>query len=173
MREPDSTRINHRIRIPEIRCIDHNGDQLGVMETRKALHRAMDMGLDLVEISPTARPPVCRIMDYGKYKYETEKKKKNSKKNQAAGKLKEVKFHANVDVHDYDTKIRHARDFLEEGHKVKFSLFFRGRENAHQELGYEVMKKAMVDVADIGNEEQRARLVGRSLIMLVSPKSKK
>ena len=143
------------------------------METRMALRRAQEVGLDLVEISPTAKPPVCRIMDYGKYKYDTMKKKKQAKKNQSAGKLKEVKFHSNVDDHDYDTKIRHARAFLEDGHKVKFSLFFRGRENAHQELGFDVMKRAIESVKDIGNEEQAARLVGRSIIMLVSPKSAK
>lgn len=165
--------MNHLIRVPEIRCISETGDQLGVMETRMALRRAQEVGMDLVEISPTAKPPVCRIMDYGKFKYDAMKKKKQAKKNQSAGKLKEVKFHANVDIHDYDTKIRHARAFLDDGHKVKFSLFFRGRENAHQEIGFDVMKRAMASVADIGNEEQRARLVGRSIIMLVSPKSAK
>lgn len=129
--------------------------------------------MDLVEISPTAKPPVCRIMDYGKFKYDREKKKKKNKKSQSAGKLKEIKFHANVEQHDYDTKIRHAREFLEEGHKVKFSLFFRGRENAHQEIGYEVMSRAGKDVEDIGNIEQETRLVGRNLIMMVAPQSQK
>lgn len=165
--------MNHFIRVPEIRCVDSNGDQLGVISTGKALGLAQEQGMDLVEISPTAKPPVCRIMDYGKFKYDAEKKKKHNKKNQVAGKLKEIKFHANVEQHDYDTKIRHAREFLDEGHKVKFSLFFRGRENAHQELGFEVMKRAGKDVEDIANAEQSPRLIGRSIIMMVAPKSQK
>lgn len=134
---------------------------------------AQQNGLDLVEISPQAKPPVCRIMDYGKFKYERDKKKKEAKKNQASAKLKEIKFHANVDEHDYDTKLRHAKEFLDAGHKVKVSLFFRGRENAHQELGYELMNRVKGDIKDIGQVEQEPRLMGRNLNMMLSPKSGK
>lgn len=134
-------RMNNMIRVPEIRCIDEDGEQMGVIPTRQALVRAHETGLDLVEINATAKPPVCRIMDHGKFKYEQDKKKKEQKKKQSIVKLKEVKFHVNVGQHDYDTKMRHAFEFLEEGHRVKFSLMFRGRENAHRELGFELMKR--------------------------------
>ena len=129
--------------------------------------------MDLVEISPNAKPPVCRIMDYGKYKYDQDKKKKQAKKNQAATKVKEIKFHANVDEHDYQTKIRHAREFLEQGFRVKFSLFFRGRENAHHENGFEVMNRAKVDCEDLGNIEQEPKLSGRSLLMFMTARTAK
>ncbi len=163
------TRINHRIRVPEVRCIDAQGEQIGVIATREALQKAERLGMDLVEVSPTAKPPVCRIMDYGKFKYDQEKKQKHQKKNAAATKVKELKFHANVEEHDYATKVRHARDFLESGNRVKCSLFFRGREGAHQELGFEVMNRVLEDLKDIGNAEQPPRLMGRSIIMLLTP----
>ena len=135
---------------------------------------AKERGLDLVEVSPTAKPPVCRIMDYGKYKYELGKKEKVAKKHQGgAGRVKEIKFHANVGEHDYDTKVRHLRDFLEAGHKTKVSLFFRGRENAHRELGFELMQKVIKDCEDLCDVEQRPQLIGRNLIMRLSPKSAK
>ena len=164
------TRINHRIRVPEVRCIDADGTQIGIVSTRDALAKAEQQGLDLVEVSPTAKPPVCRIMDYGKYKYDQEKKSKQQKKNAAATKLKELKFHANVDTHDFDTKVRHARDFLESGNRVKCSLFFRGREGAHQDLGFEVMNRVLEELKDLGVAEQPPRLLGRSIIMLLTPK---
>jgi translation initiation factor IF-3 len=155
------------IRVPEVRCIDQNGEQVGVVETREALALARKSGLDLVEVSPNAKPPVCRIMDYGKYKYDQEKKARQAKKHQSASKLKELKFHANVGEHDYQTKLRHGREFLEAGHKVKFSLYFRGRENAHRELGFELMNRIADDLKDIGTVEQAPRLMGRNLIMLL------
>ena len=161
------------IRVPEVRLIDERGEQRGVVETRDALKRARATGLDLVEVSPTAKPPVCRIMDFGKFKYDQDKKTKAAKKNATAGKLKEIKFHANVDVHDYETKLRHAVKFLEAGHKVKFSLFFRGREGAHTELGFELMNRVAKDLKDLGNMEQAPKHVGRNLFMMVSPISKK
>ena len=164
------TRINHRIRVPEVRCVGPDGSQIGVIPTRDALMQAENAGLDLVEVSPTAKPPVCRIMDYGKYKYDQEKKQKSQKKNAAATKVKELKFHANVEEHDFDTKVRHARDFLEAGNRVKCSLFFRGREGAHQELGFEVMNRVLGDLEDLAVAEQPPRLVGRSIIMLLTPK---
>ena len=168
----DRTRRNHAIRVPEVRCIDQDGNQIGVIATREALKRSQEAGMDLVEISPMAKPPVCRIMDYGKFKYDKEKRQRESKKNQVAGKLKEIKFHANVGEHDYDFKLRHARDFLEEGHRVKFSLFFRGRENAHREIGFEVMNKLAQDLTDIGIVEQAPRMMGRTLTMQINPSPK-
>jgi len=160
--------------VPEIRCIGANGEQLGVIATSHALRLAQDHGLDLVEVAPTARPPVCRIMDYGKYKYEMAKKEKSARRNQAAAsKVKEVKFHANVADHDYQTKVRHIRDFLGEGHRVKVSLWFRGRENTHQEFGYEVMKRVVQDCSDISQMEQSPQLFGRNLIMRLAPRSGK
>lgn len=131
-------------------------------------------GLDLVEVSAQSRPPVCRIMDFGKYKYEEGKKKKAAKKgNRTAGKVKEVKFHANVAENDFQTKIRHARAFLEDGHRLKLSLYFRGRENAHRELGFDVVNKAIEAVSDIGTADQLPKLVGRSVVAMVAPRSSK
>ena len=140
------------------------------MPTSKARQLAEAKGLDLVEISPTADPPVCRIMDYGKFKYDKEKREKDAKKHQAAGRLKEVKFHVNVEEHDYQTKLRHARDFLAEGHRVKASLFFRGRENAHQELGYEVLNRVMHDLEAVAQADQMPMKMGRSIQMLLAPR---
>jgi translation initiation factor IF-3 len=161
------------IRIPEIRCVDSDGTQIGVMLTREAQALAKRQGLDLVEIAPNAKPPVCRIMDYGKFKYDKEKKQKQAKRHQSATKLKEIKFHANVGEHDYQTKLRHAKEFLEAGHRVKFSLYFRGRENAHRELGFELMNRVAQDCEGIGQIEQAPKLMGRNLLMLVYPKPQK
>lgn len=162
--------MNNMIRVPEVRCIDEDGEQLGVIPTRKALTLAHEAGLDLVEIAANAKPPVCRIMDHGKFKYEQDKKKKEAKKKQVQTKLKEVKFHVNVGTHDYDTKLRHAFDFLEAGNRVKFSLMFRGRENAHRELGFQLMQRIAQDVSGVATIEQAARLQGRNLFMMVVPK---
>lgn len=156
--------------MPEVRCIDSDGSQVGIVPTREALLLAQKRGLDLVEISPQAQPPVCRVMDHGKFKFEIAKKEKMARKNSASGKVKEVKFHANVEAHDYQTKLRHIRDFIEEGHRVKVSLMFRGRENAHQELGYEVVKKVMEDCADIAVADREPQKMGRFLTVLINPK---
>jgi translation initiation factor IF-3 len=166
-------RMNNMIRVPEIRCIDEDGEQMGIIRTRDALVRAHETGLDLVEINATAKPPVCRIMDHGKFKYEQDKKKKEQKKKQTVVKLKEVKFHVNVGDHDYETKLRHAFEFLEEGNRVKFSLMFRGRENAHRELGFELMKRIVADISEVATVEQSARLQGRNIFMMVIPKKTK
>jgi translation initiation factor IF-3 len=165
--------MNNMIRVPEIRCIDEDGEQMGVIPTRQALIRAHETGLDLVEINATAKPPVCRIMDHGKFKYEQDKKKKEQKKRQTVVKLKEVKFHVNVGDHDYETKLRHAQEFLAEGHRVKLSLMFRGRENAHRELGFELMKRIVEDLKEIATVEQSPRLQGRNIFMMVVPKKVK
>ena len=163
-------RVNHKIRVPEVRCIGPDGSQIGVIATREALVKAREHELDLVEISPSARPPVCRIMDYGKYKYELGKKERQAKKHKAATRVKEIKFHANVAEHDYGTKMRRIREFLENGHRVKVSLWFRGREGIHQEFGFQVMKRVIQDCEDLANVEQNPQLFGRNLIMRLTPK---
>lgn len=166
-------RINHRIRVPEIRVIDYNGDQLGILKTGIALKRAQDYGLDLVEISPTAKPPLCKIMDYGKHKYDQEKKKKEQKKHQVQTKLKEVKFRVNVGDHDYDTKMRNLTKFIGHGDRVKVSLMFRGRENAHRELGFEVIQRVIKETAEFTSVDQVPRLQGRFVTAILVPKKKK
>ncbi len=150
--------------------MDVDGSQVGVVPTREALNLAQQRGLDLVEISPQAQPPVCRVMDYGKFKFEQAKKDKQSKKNQSNTKVKEVKFHTNVEEHDYQTKLRHIRDFLGEGNRVKVSLMFRGRENAHQELGYEVVRRVVADCGDIAVSDREPQKLGRFLSVLINPK---
>jgi translation initiation factor IF-3 len=140
------------------------------MQTRDALNKAREWGLDLVEISPTAKPPVCRIMDYGKFKYEEGKKERSAKKNKSATKVKEIKFHANVGDHDFGVKLRRIREFLGEGHRVKASLWFRGREGAHREFGYDVLNRVIKECEDLANVEQTPQLFGRNLIMRLTPK---
>lgn len=127
-------------------------------------------GLDLVEISPNAQPPVCRIMDVGKYKFELAKKEKQAKQSQSHTRVKEVKFHANTDTHDFDMKVRHIRDFIEDGHRVKVSLMFRGREQAHQELGYELMKRVVKVCEDISIGDKSPQHMGRTLLMMLAPR---
>jgi len=153
-----------------VRLIDADGTQLGIRSTSDARALADKQGMDLVEISPTANPPVCKIMNYGKFKYDQEKKSKDSRKNQAINRLKEVKFHVNVEEHDYQTKLRHAREFIEDGHRVKASLFFRGRENAHQELGFEVMKRVVKDAEPFASPESMPSKMGRALVMILGPR---
>jgi len=171
-REPD-IRYNRYIRAREVRLIGADGQNLGVVDTRDAVSKAQEAGYDLVEISPNADPPVCRVMDYGKHKYELDKRKKDAKKKQSVVKVKEVKFHANVEEHDYATKIRHAREFLEEGNRVKCTLWFRGRENTHTEIGFELYERIKEDIEDIAHAEQEPKLAGKNLSMLLSPGSKK
>lgn len=171
-REPD-IRHNKFIRAREVRLISPDGNNVGVIDTRDALEKAKEFGLDLVEISPNAKPPVCRIMDYGKHKYEIDKRKKDAKKKQSVVRVKEVKFHANVEEHDYETKMRHMREFLEEGNRVKCTLWFRGRENTHTEIGFQLYERVKEDVADIAHAEQEPKLAGKNLSMLLSPGKKK
>ncbi len=140
------------------------------MNTRQALAMAEREGLDLVEISASASPPVCRIMDFGKYKYDLEKKEREARKHHTATRMKEVQFHANVEPHDYETKVRKLKGFVLEGHRVKVSLYFRGRENAHQDLGYALLKRVMADCEDVATPEQVPTAMGRSLIMMLGPK---
>jgi translation initiation factor IF-3 len=142
---------------------------LGVIPTQQAKGLASQCQLDLVEVSPNADPPVCRIMDYGKYRYEEQRKERLAKKRQHNLSLKEIKFHANVEEHDYQTKLSHIREFLGKGHKVKISLFFRGRENAHRDLGFQVIERVTKDCEPIATVESRPRLIGRGIFGVLSP----
>lgn len=165
-------RINKRIRAKKVLCIAENGDQLGVISLIQARKKASEKNLDLVEVAPNANPPVCRIMDYGKYKYKQAKKKKNSTKKSSKTKVKEIKFHVNVGEHDYQRKLRNACKFIDKGHRVKGSLFFRGRENAHRELGFDVMNRFCEELKDFGDVEQKPKLVGRRIFCMVVPQKK-
>ena len=162
-------RVNDRIRAPEIRLIGPEGENLGVMAPNRALGYAEDAGLDLVEISPNASPPVCKIMDYGKFKYETQKKEAEARKNQKTIEIKEVKFRPNTDTHDYDVKMRNVFKFLENGDKVKVTLRFRGREMAHQDLGRQLLERVADDVAEIGKVENIPKMEGRQMVMMIGP----
>ena len=166
-------RANHKIRVPKVRCVKADGTMIGVLPTREALKVAQQEGLDLVEISPNADPPVCRIMDFGKYRYDESMKRKKARKQHHVRSVKEIKFHANVAEHDYKTKINHARKFLEKGHKVKLSLQFRGRENAHRELGFQVIERALKDCEDMSVVDMTPRLMGRSIVSMLGAKSQK
>ena len=168
-RTKDDTRINERIRAREIRVVDDDGSQLGVMTPHDAMVRAQERGLDLVEVAPNANPPVCRIMDYGKYKYELKKKAAVSKAKAHAAILKEVKLRPRTDDHDLDFKLKNARRFLIEGDKVKVTLMFRGREIVHTELGREQMDKVKEILADIAAVENPPRMEGRFLSMILVP----
>jgi translation initiation factor IF-3 len=163
-------RINDRIRSPEIRLIGADGENVGVVTPARAMQMAEEAGLDLVEISPTAVPPVCKIMDFGKFKYETQKREAEARKKQKIIEIKEIKFRPGTDTHDYDVKMRSVVKFLEEGDKVKITLRFRGREMAHQDLGMELLKRVEADVAEIGKIESFPRLEGRQMVMMIGPK---
>lgn len=163
----DQTRVNERIRAPKVRVITAKGDQLGVMSAREALEKAKAVGLDLVEVAPNAEPPVCRIIDYGKYKYLQSKLQKTNKARTV--KMKEIKLRIGTDVNDYNVKMSRAESFLDYGHKVRFQLRFRGRENAHHELGLEVMQKVAEDLKTMGQVDQPARLSGNTASMALSP----
>ncbi len=156
----------------QVRCISETGEQLGVISTTEALRRAEASGLDLVEISPGAKPPVCRIMNFGKYRYEESRKVKMARKRQASVTIKEIKFHVNVDSHDYQTKLGHIRRFLEKGYRVKASLFFRGRENEHQDLGHSLMTQLIKDCEPLGVAETPPRMFGSTLVTLLRPDKK-
>ena len=163
--------MNDRIRAPEIRLIGAEGENLGVMAPNRAMMLAEDAGLDLVEISPNANPPVCKIMDFGKFKYEQQKRESEAKKKQKTIEVKEIKFRPGTDKHDYDVKMRSVLKFLEEGDKVKVTLRFRGREMAHQELGLELLKRVAADVgeAEAGKVEAMPKLEGRQMVMMIAP----
>lgn len=162
--------MNRDITSEQVRCIDPDGEQLGVMQTAAAITTAEGFGLDLVEVSPNADPPVCKILDYGKFKYEAQKKKNEAKKKQKVIEVKEIKLRPNIDEHDYQVKMRNVNKFLDEGDKVKVTLRFRGREMAHQELGVAVLTRVREDTDEVAKVESFPRLEGRQMVMVIAPK---
>ncbi|MGP6085359.1 translation initiation factor IF-3 [Antarctobacter jejuensis] len=165
-------RVNDRIRAPEIRLIGAEGENVGVVTPARAMEMAEQAGLDLVEISPNAAPPVCKIMDFGKFKYETQKREAEARKKQKIIEVKEVKFRPNTDTHDYEVKMRNVFKFLENGDKVKVTLRFRGREMAHQNLGRELLERVAEDVKEIGKVENMPKMEGRQMVMMIGPTAK-
>jgi translation initiation factor IF-3 len=162
--------LNHRIRVPEVRVVDADGNQLGVMATRDALARAREQGLDLVEVAPTAQPPVCRILDYGKHKYDEAKKQRQARKNAHNVEIKGIRLRSGTDTHDIAFKLKDAIRFLEEGHKVQVTLLFRGRETAHPEVARAQMDRLVEGVRDVGVVERPPSMEGRRMTMLLTPK---
>ena len=163
-------RYNEFITVPKVRVIDENGENLGVLYTREAIEQAADVGLDLVEVSPNADPPVCKFLDIGKYKYEAQKKANLARKTQKTQEIKEIKMRPNIDDHDYDTKMRSVVKFLEEGDKVKVTLRFRGRELSHQQLGMQLLQRVAEETAEVAKVEAYPRMEGRQMLMVISPK---
>jgi len=162
-------RVNGHIRAPEIRLIGADGENVGVVSPDRAMELAEEAGLDLVEISPNAKPPVCKIMDFGKFKYEQQKRESEARKKQKTIEVKEVKFRPNTDTHDYDVKMRNVVKFLEAGDKVKVTLRFRGREMAHQNLGRELLERVADDTKEIGKVENFPKMEGRQMVMMIGP----
>ena len=163
-------RTNEGIDTPEIQLIDVSGENVGVVEIEDALARASEAGLDLVEISPNTNPPVCKILDYGTYKYQAQKKAAEARKKQRTVEIKEIKMRPNIDTHDYDVKMRSMNRFFEEGDKVKVTLRFRGREMAHQDLGAQLLNKVKDDTIEIAKVESEPRLEGRQMVMVLAPR---
>lgn len=166
-------RVNHKIRVPEVRLTGVDGAPIGVVQTRDALRMAQEQSLDLVEISPNAKPPVCRLMDYGKFRYEQGRKEREQRKNQHQTIVKEIKFRPGVEDHDYETKLAHVRGFLEKGNKVKITLTFRGRENAHRELGEAVIDRVLKECQDIGVVDMAPKRMGKMVIAMLGVRSQK
>ena len=163
-------RYNQMITSDKVRVIDENGENLGVMYTREAIEQAAEVGLDLVEISPNADPPVAKFLDVGKFRYEAQKKANAARKSQKTQEIKEIKMRPNIDDHDYDVKMRAVAKFIDEGDKVKMTLRFRGREMAHQSIGMDLLKRVQEDVAEIAKVEAYPRLEGRQMLMVLAPK---
>ncbi|EZP73431.1 Translation initiation factor IF-3 [Sphingomonas paucimobilis] len=163
-------RYNEFITVPKVRVIDDEGENLGVMYTQEAMERAFEIGLDLVEVSPTADPPVCKFLDIGKYKYEAQKKANLARKTQRTQEIKEIKMRPNIDDHDYDTKMKKVHDFIGEGDKVKITLRFRGRELSHQQLGMQLLQRVAENVGEIAKVEAYPRMEGRQMLMVLAPK---
>ena len=164
-----AARVNASIICKEVRLIDADGNMIGIVTPEKANTMASESGLDLVEISPNANPPVCKIMDFGKFKYDQQKREAEARKKQKTIELKEIKFRPNTDTHDYEVKMRSVTKFLENGDKVKITLRFRGREMAHQELGSELMERVAVDTAHLGKPDVIPKVEGRQMIMIIYP----
>ena len=172
VKQPE-VRVNERIRVPQVRVIGEDGSQVGVLPVREALSLALSKGLDLVEVAATSRPPVCRIMDYGKFKYEQNRRARKAKKKQHQMQLKEVKMRPKIEEHDYNFKVQHAREFLAERDKVKLTVTFRGREIAHQDLGYKIIQRAIADLAEHATVESPPRSEGRTLTAVLMPRPAK
>jgi translation initiation factor IF-3 len=166
----DGPRINEEIGVPNVRLVDQDGEMVGVVGRNEAIQRAMEAGLDLVEIAPNADPPVCKILDFGKFKYEAQKKKNEARKKQKVIEVKEIKLRPSIDDHDYEVKMRSMVKFIDEGDKVKVTMRFRGRELAHQELGMNVLIRVRDDLGEVAKVEQMPRMEGRQMTMVVSPK---
>jgi len=166
-------RINERIRVPEVRLVGPNGEQVGIVSVNDALRLAQEADLDLVEVAPTARPPVAKLMDYGKFKYESALKARESRKNQAQTVVKEIKLRPKIDPHDYGTKRGHVERFLKQGDKVKVTIMFRGREQSRPELGFRLLQKLASDVEELGFVESQPKQDGRNMIMVIGPHKKK
>ena len=166
----DGPRINDDIRVPKVLLIDQHGEKQGVMPTSSALEAAEEAGLDLVEIVPNADPPVCKILDYGKFKFQEQKKKNEARKRQKVVEIKEIKLRPNIDIHDYEVKTRSMTRFFEEGDKVKVTLRFRGREMAHQDLGLRLLERVKMETAEIAKVESEPMLEGRQMIMILAPR---
>ena len=167
--KPKGPKANERIRSPEVQVISHDGKNLGILKTQEAINIARQEGLDLIEISPKANPPVCKIIDIGKYKYDLQKKANKAKKKQKIVNLKEIKLRPVTEIHDYNFKIKNAQRFLTKGDKVKFTVQFRGREMQHTNLGREVMERIINDTNNIGKVEIRPKFEGRQMIMIIQP----
>jgi translation initiation factor IF-3 len=163
--------INWEIKAPEVRVIDPDGKQMGVLPVKEAIKIAEERGLDLVEVAPNSQPPVCRIMNYGKYKYQQSKRTQEARKHQTVIRIKEVKVRPRTEEHDFQFKLRHVKRFLDEGNKVKISILFRGREIAHPEFGKELLNRFIEGVKDVVVIEQSPRLEGRNMVMILAPKS--
>lgn len=163
-------RYNNMIQTDKVRVIDENGENLGVMYTREAIEQAADVGLDLVEVSPNADPPVCKFLDVGKYRYEAQKKANAARKTQKTQEIKEIKMRPNIDDHDYDTKMRNVLRFIDDGDKVKITLRFRGRELSHQQLGMDLLRRVQEDVSEVAKVEAYPRMEGRQMLMVLAPK---
>ena len=169
----DGVRRNEQIRAREVRVIGADSEQLGILGRNDAIALAREHGLDLVEVAAAADPPVCRIMDYGKFKYETQKKKQEAKKRQTIVQIKEIKVRPKTDDHDFETKLRHIRRFLEDGDRCKVTVFFRGREIVHKDRGLAILERIISDVKEVGKVEQEPKAEGRTLQMLLTPLPKK
>ncbi|TQF00524.1 MAG: translation initiation factor IF-3 [Spiribacter salinus] len=169
----ENRRINEDIQVPNVRLIDENGEQVGIVPTAEAIQRAEGVSLDVVELDPNADPPVCRVMDFGKWKFEQSKKQQAAKKKQKQIQVKEVKFRPGTDSGDYEVKLKNLKRFLEEGDKIKITLRFRGREMAHQELGLELLERVEKDLEEFATVDQRPKMEGRLMVMTMSPRKGK
>jgi len=166
-------RTNAQIRVPSVRVIDPEGNQLGILPTAEALEKAREMGLDLVEVAPNADPPVCKIMDYGKFRYQQQKRAHEAKKKQTVIQVKEIKIRPKIDDHDYQFKLQHVRRFLKGGDKAKVSVFFRGREIVHRDLGRKLLERFIEDTEDLGEVESTPKMEGRSMTLILAAKAHK